>query len=127
MMMFTGRCSVVAVLFFGLLVDSCAAATTTEKITTIQALNIADKLVAAAGHDSVEWSFVQLYDNPENLCLKPLMADPDSVAYIGDMRMILTGRSYYLVMYEPSKEVLFGDTVCIFIDATNGEVLNKEL
>jgi hypothetical protein len=108
-----------ACLFFG----GCATNDPKSGITPDQARVIADEKMIAAGFEPGHWLLVKLHDDPDNRCLSYQHPDPDYMADVAKIKRILAGHRYYLVMYEPGPDVLFGSAVCLFIEETTGNIL----
>ncbi len=102
----------------------CLLASQAFAITADQAREIAQRLVEQHYRQVPQPSFVGLYDQPENRCLLNQNFQPSVQAEILDKKKTLAGQRYYLVMWEPGADVLFGSTKCVFVDEEDGRVLS---
>jgi hypothetical protein len=84
------------------------------EMTPQEALQIVNEQLRASGHDMLPSSgvTVRAYDAPENDCLQHLVTKLD----IDKVIQTLKGRRYFLVMYVPPPDILFGQPMCIFVD-----------
>jgi hypothetical protein len=98
----------------------------TPRINAEQARAIAAQDLASRDARTIVMkpTFVELYETSENRCLPTEIHDAQSQQRIKDFESILTNRRYYLVMYEPTNDVLFGSTICVFVDDT-GHILTR--
>jgi hypothetical protein len=107
--------------------SGCFANGPVTRVTPDQARAVANKELVSTGLGAVEWTFVELHDNPDNRCLSFQHPDPDYMANIAEFKRILAGHRYYLVMYDPAPNVVFGSVICIFVDEVSGSILAKGL
>jgi outer membrane lipoprotein-sorting protein len=107
--------------------SGCFANGPESRVTPDQAHAIANKELASAGLETVEWTFVELHDDPNNRCLSYQHPDTGYMADLEEFKRILAGHRYYLVMYDPAPDIVFGSVTCIFVDEVTGNILAKGL
>jgi hypothetical protein len=97
-----------------------------RKITADEARVIADQRLSPTEFSGAEATFVGFYSNVENRCLDFDNPGPRAEAREEEVKKALQNRRYYLVMYEPPSDTIFGSTICVFVDES-GDVLDAGL
>ncbi len=101
-----------AVLGLALILEACATRDPTANIGAEEAVQIANRLLESRRRGGISPSRVDLISTPDNSCL------------VEEVKRALADRRYYLVIYEVPN-VVFGSTICVFVDAKGGTVIES--
>jgi hypothetical protein len=109
-----------------LLLEACAARNLTVNISAEDAAQTANRLLESRERGGVSPSRVELFSTSGNPCLTDDNPDPAYASRVGEVKRALVDRRYYLVMYE-FPNVVFGSTICVFVDAKDGTLIEYGL